>query len=80
MTDDGTPVHQIDTVAKLGQVAATFPLEGTGPHTIEVQMMNEPSKTATVPIIGSRREQRQQTVFSQLGALVTGSLLPDLPV
>lgn len=71
--------HRIMTVeatANDGTLQAQFMLKGLGPFTISVQMVKDPSKTATVPLRGSREEERSQTVFSPLGTEVVGSLLP----
>jgi hypothetical protein len=59
-----------------GKVTAAFALTGEGQHSINVQVSDEPTKTATVPLRGSRESERSQTVFSQLGTEVVGSLLP----
>jgi len=59
-----------------GKVEATFELTGEGPHSIYVQVPSEPSKTATVPLRGSRESERKTTLFSPLGTEVVGSLLP----
>ncbi|MFS8070564.1 MAG: TPR end-of-group domain-containing protein, partial [Byssovorax sp.] len=63
--------------ARDGVVAASFDLTGEGPHAINVQLVSDPARTATVPIVGSRAAERSRTVFSPLGAEVTGSLLPS---
>lgn len=59
-----------------GRVEVTFELTGDGPHSISIQVASDPSKTATVPLRGSRESERSNTVFSPLGTEVLGSLLP----
>lgn len=77
LTDRGQRVATVTADAKDGLVAATMKLTGKGPHAIQVQMVADPGRTASVPIVGSRLEERSRTVFSTLGAEVTGALLPS---
>src|SRR5262249_53983484 len=51
-------------------------LSGEGPHAVNVQLESDPSRTATLPLAGSRAAERSLTLLSTLGAEVTGSLLP----
>ena len=67
-TDNQTAVN--------GRIETTFEITGDGPHSIYVQVPSDPSKTATVPLRGSRESERSNTVFSPLGTEVVGSLLP----
>lgn len=60
-----------------GIVETTFNLSGQGPHSINIQLVNDPARTATVPIVGSRESERKQTPFSYLGTTVRGTLLPN---
>ncbi|MBX9669342.1 MAG: hypothetical protein K2X93_17080 [Candidatus Obscuribacterales bacterium] len=60
-----------------GGTAARFQLQGEGPHTLAVQVISDPAKTATVPLRGSRKTERTTTVFSPLGIEIGGSLLPS---
>jgi hypothetical protein len=76
LMDRQTIIETVSAVATDGIVRASFHLKGVGPHTIAVQMEAEPSKTATVPLRGSREAERTNTVFSSLGNEVVGSLLP----
>ena len=62
--------------ARQGSVECAFELTGEGPHSVNVQMEGDASRTATVPIIGSRKAERSLTLFSRLGRVVAGSLLP----
>ncbi|MFO0588422.1 MAG: hypothetical protein U0441_12810 [Polyangiaceae bacterium] len=77
LTDGGQRISSTSAEAVSGEVVATLKLTGRGPHAINVQVAADAGKTATVPIIGSRIEERSRTVFSTLGAEVTGSLLPS---
>lgn len=77
LTDRGARLTSLTTEARDGVVAASFDLTGEGPHAINVQLVSDPARTATVPIVGSRAAERSRTVFSPLGAEVTGSLLPS---
>jgi hypothetical protein len=76
LTDRGARLASVTAEARAGVVEARFQLGGAGPHAINVQLVNDPARTATVPIVGSREAERSRTVFSPLGAEVTGSLLP----
>ncbi len=72
--------HKIETVktkAEAGIAKASFKLTGAGPHSLNVQLEDEPSKTASVPLRGSREEERSKTIFSRLGNEVHGSLLAE---
>ncbi len=77
LSDRGQRLSTVTAEAKDGAVEATFQITGKGPHAIQVQLVSDPGRTATVPIVGSRAEERSQTVFSTLGAEVLGSLLPS---
>jgi hypothetical protein len=76
LTDRGARVAQTAASAQDGTVRSSFALTGEGPHAINLQLASDARKTATVPLVGSRAEDRQEVVFSRLGAEVTGSLLP----
>ncbi|MBI4751693.1 MAG: hypothetical protein HY774_24690 [Acidobacteria bacterium] len=67
---------KITARAEQGKVKGSFALTGNGPHTINVQLVADPGKTATLPIVGSRASERQSTAFSKLGTEISGSLLP----
>ncbi len=76
LLDRDTYIQTVSVQAVEGSVTATFQMMGAGPHSIAVQLEAEPSKTATVPIRGSREAERKNTVFSSLGTETVGSLLP----
>jgi hypothetical protein len=75
--DDGRRVTEIFAVAKAGAVEVSFPLEGDGPHSLQIQWLEEPSRTATIPLVGSRKAERLPTLFSPMGREIMGSLLPS---
>lgn len=77
LMDGGKRAAETTAEAKDGVVKASLPLTGKGPHAINVLVKADPSKTASVPIVGSREEERSLTTFSALGAEVRGSLLPS---
>jgi hypothetical protein len=77
LSDRGARLATVIAESRAGLVAASFQLTGEGPHAINVQVVSDPARTATVPIVGSRKAERSRTVFSPLGAEVTGSLLPS---
>jgi hypothetical protein len=76
LTEGGKRLQQARAVAVGGLVEGAFTLSGEGPHAINVQLEADPSRTATVPLPGSRAAERAATVFSPLGVQVNGSLLP----
>jgi hypothetical protein len=77
LEDGNARIAQLQCEASKGLCAGVFDLQGDGPHTIQVQLVEEPEKTASVPIVGSRRSERIPTVFSALGPKFVGSLLPS---
>ncbi|MEW6732026.1 MAG: hypothetical protein AB1489_11930 [Acidobacteriota bacterium] len=78
LVENGRRVSRLTTEAVDGIADASFPLSGEGPYTINVQLSADPARTATVPIVGSRATERSATIFSSLGAEVSGSLLPSV--
>ncbi|MHB2015522.1 MAG: tetratricopeptide repeat protein [Candidatus Xenobia bacterium] len=62
--------------AENGVASGSFLLRGEGPHAINVQLVADPSRTATVPLVGTRASERSLTSVSRLGAEVNASLLP----
>jgi hypothetical protein len=76
LTDRGARKARVTAEARGGVVEAAFTLTGEGPHSINVQLVADPSRTATVPIVGSRAAERSLTTFSPLGHEIQGSLLP----
>jgi len=77
LMDEDERIGRFEVTAQGGKATAQMKLTGDGPHSINVQLRADPSKTATVPIIGSRSADRSDTVFSTLGAEMLGSLLPS---
>lgn len=76
LTDQGRRIGEVRAGAVEGIVKGTMALTGSGPHAINVQLDSDPSRTASVPLIGSKTAERSSTLFSTLGADVSGSLLP----
>jgi hypothetical protein len=76
MLDRGRRIGEVRVTVRSGICEATLPLEGEGPHNVNIQMLADPGKTASIPIVGSRASERSMTVFSPLGTEVVGSLLP----
>ena len=64
LLDNGARVAEATADAKAGVVKSSFPLTGKGPHAINVQLKEDASKTASVPIVGSREAERSPTTFS----------------
>jgi hypothetical protein len=76
LTDQDERVCEVRAQAVEGLVEVLLRLSGEGPHAINVQLEADPSRTATIPLIGSRAAERSSTLFSTMGATVSGSLLP----
>jgi hypothetical protein len=76
LTDRGHRVGEARALAVGGVVRGAVQLTGEGPHALNVQLESDPSRTATVPLVGSRAAERSLTLFSSLGVEVNGSLLP----
>lgn len=77
LSEQGRPRGCVMATAANGLAEATFALDGDGPFSINLSLASDPSRTATVPIPGSRAAERSPTVFSTLGDEVDGSLLPS---
>lgn len=77
LLDEDERIGRFKVAARDGAASASLKLTGDGPHSLNIQIVADPSKTATVPLIGSRAADRIDTVFSTLGAEVLGSLLPS---
>jgi len=77
LTERGQRLHRWRATAVDGLLRSRCDLDrGEGPHAINVQLVDDPSRTATVPIVGSRKAERSMTSFCTLGYEVDGSLLP----
>ena len=76
LADRGTRLARVTAEARGGVVEGSFTLSGEGPHAVNLQLVADPSRTASVPIVGSRAAERSLTTFSPLGYEVQGSLLP----
>ncbi len=75
---DGQRRIASETVEALNGTARTsFLLQGSGPHSLSLQLLADPAKTASVPILGSRASERSRTVFSPLGTEVVGALIGE---
>lgn len=60
-----------------GLLETTVVLEGNAQHSLNLQLASDASLTATVPLLGTRQEERELTSFSTLGQEVKASLLPS---
>ena len=59
-------IYSSQAKAVEGQLDLSFSLEGAGPHQIILQLASNAAKTANVPIVGSRKHERETTIFSPL--------------
>ena len=76
LTERGARLARWRAASVDGTVQSRCTLEGEGPHALNVQLVDDPARTATVPIVGSRKAERSMTTFCALGNEVSGSLLP----
>lgn len=60
-----------------GQLSGEVQLVGEGPFSLNLQLAADPSRTATVPLTGSRAREREKTLLSSLGRTVEASMLPS---
>ncbi|MBZ0187136.1 MAG: hypothetical protein K8F91_12890, partial [Candidatus Obscuribacterales bacterium] len=74
--ESGVSVAVFKETAVKGRLNLSLKLEGEGQLVLNLQLVKDTSKTATVPLTGTRASERSQTLFSSLGLEVTGSLLP----
>ena len=59
-----------------GLALASLEITGEGPHHLEVHLKSQADATATVPLPGSRRTEREGTILSQCGLIFKASLMP----
>jgi len=76
LLDRGQRLARWEATARDGRLNTKCRLRGAGPHSINLQLLADPGRTASLPIVGSRVAERSMTMFSQLGREVEGSLLP----
>ncbi|MCU0655650.1 MAG: hypothetical protein MUF64_10285 [Polyangiaceae bacterium] len=74
--DRGARVGREKVEARAGFAELIVALPGEGPHTLNLQLVNDPSRTASVPLHGSRASEREATRFCSFGPELLGSLLP----
>ncbi|TWU18632.1 general secretion pathway protein GspE [Allorhodopirellula heiligendammensis] len=61
---------------KQGLAIIGLEIDGDGPHHLEITMVKDSSATATIPLPGSERQQRGETVLTRSGLWTTASLMP----
>ncbi|WP_158265051.1 general secretion pathway protein GspE [Blastopirellula marina] len=62
--------------AEQGVAGVGLEIEGNGPHHLELVLTSDRSATATIPLPGSSRGDREETVLSRCGPKLAASLLP----
>ncbi|MBI2376783.1 MAG: hypothetical protein HYV07_22485 [Deltaproteobacteria bacterium] len=68
--------EKAEAIAEAGRFRATFTLSGTGPFSIELQAIDDANKTATLPISGSRAEERSALELDAWGRRTQLRLMP----
>ncbi|MGE0490119.1 MAG: hypothetical protein AB7S38_13005 [Vulcanimicrobiota bacterium] len=76
LVEAGRPVRRGYAVARDGCLRVRLELDGEGPYSLNLQRASEGSQTATVPLVGSTRREREETILSTLGGIWSGSLMP----
>lgn len=76
--EDDYPVDNLRLPCREGLLEASITLRGSGQHRLNLQLCGDASLTATVPLLGTRAEERTATVLSGLGQEVKASLLPTV--
>ncbi|MEM6364017.1 MAG: hypothetical protein AAF745_06310, partial [Planctomycetota bacterium] len=61
---------------KQGLAIVGLEIDGEGPHHLEITMVNDASATATIPLPGSERQQREETDLTSCGRVTSASLMP----
>ncbi|MEM1069766.1 MAG: hypothetical protein AAGI63_12775, partial [Planctomycetota bacterium] len=64
------------TNAKQGLAIVGLEIVGEGPHHLEITLVDDASATASIPLPGSERKQREETTLNVSGTKTTASLLP----
>jgi len=74
--DAASRIDSRRTTAKQGLAIVGLEIEGDGPHHLEITMVDDSSATATIPLPGSEKQQREETVLTNSGMTTTASLMP----
>ncbi len=74
LMDRGIRLDSLQLTCAEGLVHGLFNLRGEGPHSLNIQRGD---RTATVSLPGTRKQERELTLFSTLGNEIQGSLLPE---
>jgi hypothetical protein len=77
VVSDGMRVDGSTFNAVEGEVKANLRADGEGPFELEIQLVDDPSRTATVPIVGSRRSEREETPVAAMDRDLAASLIPS---
>lgn len=75
--EQNTCLSRQEAPADRGRLKVDLKLEGQGSHMVNFQLVEEPGKTASLPIVGSRKEERSKTMMNPLGSETFASLLPS---
>lgn len=64
--------------AQHGVADVELEIQGNGPHRLELVLTSDRSATATIPLPGSSRRDREETILSRCGPNLAASLLPGV--
>ncbi|PQO27904.1 general secretion pathway protein GspE [Blastopirellula marina] len=76
LLDGGERIDCRLTQACGGLALVSLELSGDGPHTLEIHLRDDANATATIPLAGSRREERSATSLSRCGPIYSASMMP----
>ena len=78
LLDDDVPVDSsVLTPSEPGRYEGTLRMEGDGPFRLQARVEADSGRIATVAIPGTRKAEREVTVFTRLGHEMLFSLLPE---
>jgi len=75
LIDDGTPISEQVVEFKDGVVTSKWDDLGEGNASVMLTPADDKSLIASAPILGSRREEREDTTISRMGRVMTASLM-----
>jgi hypothetical protein len=73
------PVHRMNVTLEAdasGRLEGSLALSGAGPFALQMQSTRDALKTATLPLPGSRQEEREEMELSAWGARTVARLVP----
>lgn len=76
-TSEGERLASMEVEATDGTCEVEVELDGEGPFALQLQLVDAPDRTATVPLTGTRKREREATTFGTLGVETRARLVPS---